>query len=115
MKRFNQEAQTPFDVLYSIDARGLIPSTRMAQLDPTGKKYYFQKDSGKVCLTCYTPRPDPNTEAQQAQRNNLILANEAWAALTPEEQESYRHHPLAKDKALPPRQTFLSLYMRGKL
>jgi hypothetical protein len=115
MKRLNQAAETPFSVLYSIYARGLIPETRARQLDPTGQKYYFQRDSGKVCLTRYTPRPDPNTDLQQLQRNKLIDANEAWAALTPEEKESYRHHPLAKDQNLPPRQTFLSLFMRGKI
>lgn len=115
MKRFDQEAATPFSVLYSIDARGLIPTTRMAQIDPSGKRYYFQMDTGKVCLTCYTPRPDPNTDAQQAQRQTLKDANAAWAALTPEEQESYRKHPVAKYKNIPPRQTFISLHMRGKL
>ncbi|MCJ7805605.1 hypothetical protein MUP46_03085 [Patescibacteria group bacterium] len=115
MKRLNQSLETPFSVLFSIDARGLIPITRIAQLDPTGQDYYFQMDSGKVCLTRYTPRPDPNTEPQQAQRNKLVEANDAWSTLSPEAQESYRYHPLAKEKSLPPRQTFLSLFMRGKI
>lgn len=115
MKRFDQEAATPFSILYSIDARGLIPTTRMNQLDPSGQRYYFQMDTGKVCLTRYTPRPDPNTDAQKAQRQTLKNANAAWSALSPSEKESYRSHPVAKDKNLPPRQAFISLYMRGKL
>lgn len=106
---------TPFSVLFSARATGKIPRGRMLQLDPSGTEYYFQRDTGKTCLTRYTPRPDPNTDPQNIQREKLKSANQAWAALTPEQKESYRHHPLAHDKNLPPRQTFLSLHMRGKI
>lgn len=108
-------SHTPFSVLFSIRATGKIPRPRALQLDPSGTEYYFQRDGGKTCLTRYTPRLDTNTEAQQAQREKLKLANQAWDALTPEQQESYRHHPWAHYKNLPPRQTFISLHMRGKL
>jgi hypothetical protein len=56
-----------------------------------------------------------HTEAQQAQRQKYIDFCNAWNALTQEEKESYRNHPLANEKNLPPRQTFMSLFMRGKL
>lgn len=115
MNRIDQANQTPFSVLYSLRATGLIPTPRMRQIDPTEQKYYFQRDGGKICLTRYTPRPDPNTPAQQAQRAKLIAANTAWAALPPPQREAYRFHPFALNNRLPPRQAFISLHMRGKI
>ncbi len=115
MRRLNQAAETPFSVLYSLRATGLIPTARMQQLDPSGQKYYFQRDAGKICLTRYTPRPDPNTPKQQIQRAKLSAAYAAWKLLTPTQKEAYRFHPLAKTKRLPPCHTFISLHMKGKL
>jgi hypothetical protein len=115
MDPLEQAEHTPFSTLRSIRVIGKIPFARSVQLDATERPYYMQNDTGKLCLTRYTPRLDPNTAPQQAQRQTLKDANAAWSALSPEEQESYRHHPLAKDKNLPSRQTFISLYMRGKL
>jgi uncharacterized protein YkuJ len=87
----------------------------MQQLDPSGQRYYFQRDGGKICLTRYTPRPDPNTPKQQIQRDKLKAALAAWALLTPEQKEAYRFHPSAISRNLPARNTFLSLHMKGKL
>ena len=113
MNEQERATHTPFTVLYSAMATGLIPEQRMQQLDPSGKKYYFQRDTGKVCLTRFTPRVDPNTEAQQAQRQKFKDAWSAWQALSPDEKKAWSNDPLAKMKNYRGIDAFFSKFLKG--
>jgi len=108
-----QAKQTPFSILWSLRATGIIPQVRMQQLDPSGQRYYFQRTSPKSCLTRYTPRPDPNTPDQQVRRAIFTEAVQTWATLPPETQSLWQKHPEAKRKRIPGRNLYISHYLRG--
>ena len=115
MNEQERATHTPFTVLYSAAATGLIPFQRMQQLDPSGKTYYFQRDAGMCCLTRYRPRPDPDTDAQRAQRQKFKDAWTAWQALSPGEKEAWRQDPLAKMKNYRGIDAFFSKYLKGMI
>ena len=85
-----------------------IPSEPRAE----PQEYYFQNDGGKICLTRYTPRPDPNSDAQQEYRGRFRDALDTWSILTNEEKDYWNRHPEALAESLPGRSVFIRHFIR---
>lgn len=115
MDPVGQSNHTPFTTLLSARAIGTIPYERSVQLDSTERPYYMQNDAGKLCLTRYTPRVDPNTTSQQSQRQKCIAAVNDWKSLTPEQKNFWKTHPQAKALRLDGYRFYMSQHMRGKI
>ena len=77
-----------------------------------GQRYYYQNDGGKICLTRYTPRPDPNTPDQQEYRLRFKDALSTWRLLTSEEKDFWNRHPEALSEHLPGRSIFIRHFIR---
>ena len=110
-----RRAHSPWSTVWCLKATGLIPKARMQQLDPTGKRYMWRRTWGKSCLVRYTPRVDPNTALQQAQRQKLINGMAAWKVLSEGEQEAWEWDPKALKKRIRGRDEYISRYLLGMI
>jgi len=77
-----------------------------------GQRYYYQNDGGKICLTRYTPRPDPNTPAQQEYRLRFKDALLIWDLLTADEKDFWNRYPEALAENLPGRSVFFRYFIK---
>lgn len=110
-----QKALTPEQVLLSADAIGMLPNEYSQFLGDPDQLFYFQRDHGKTCLTRYTPRTSPPSEAELAGQLLFAQAVHAWQAMTPEQKEVWNTDPRRHEKRLPGYQFFLSEFMRGRI
>jgi hypothetical protein len=110
-----QKALTPIQILFSADARGMLPEFISQLLGTPGQRYYLQRDHGKTCLTRYTPNTHTPSEAEIATQLNFAAAVAAWQALTTEQKEVWNHDSRGEDRALPGYQLFLSEFLKGRI
>jgi len=110
-----QEIITPTSTVMSPSATLKLPRIISQLLEPGGAEYYFQRDSGKLCLTRINYPPHTPSGIWSSAKQKFSDAVASWKALSEPQKEFYRIDPRRFPKNISGRSLYISLYIKGAL
>jgi hypothetical protein len=110
-----QIISTPTSTLFSTTAKGQLPRIISQLIEPGGAEYYYQLDTGKLCLTRINEPPKTPSGPWNQTKQNFKDAVASWKGLTPNQKAVFNNDPEATRRRITGYTLYISRYLKGLL